>query len=291
MSQPLVSMCVPVYNHAAFVRECINSIIAQTYENIELIIIDDGSQDCSVAIVNELIAACEKRFTRFKFVSRPNKGVTRTLNEALEWAEGFYFCGLASDDKILPEKTECLVAHLENNPDCAAVFGSMYLIDEFGKRQGERCRKATYRFNDVFLLRAELPAPASLVRLADIKVLGGYNINTRIEDFDMWLKMTHETDRYLQVLPALLAEYRIHPANTWKQVESMYQEQSKILQSYKQHRCYDQAESALNCSRFRNLAAIDKKGALRCIPSLVLDYRSYFEPRLYQGLLHLIFRW
>ena len=98
-------------------------------------------------------------------------------------------------------------------------------------------------------------------------------------------------DRYLQVLPALLAEYRIHPANTWKQVESMYQEQSKILQSYKQHRCYDQAESALNCSRFRNLAAIDKKGALRCIPSLVLDYRSYFEPRLYQGLLHLIFRW
>lgn len=112
---PLVSVCIPVYNHAGFVAECIESVIAQTYPNIELIIIDDGSTDLSYEIVERYIESCKNRFCRFKVISRPNVGVSETLNEGLSWAEGKYFCGLASDDVMFPDKTKVLIEYLEKN--------------------------------------------------------------------------------------------------------------------------------------------------------------------------------
>ncbi|MEN5201192.1 glycosyltransferase [Pseudomonas wadenswilerensis] len=291
MSSPLVSMCVPVYNHASYVTACLSSIIAQRYDNIELIVIDDGSQDASAECVAQMVAECEKRFVRFKFISRPNKGLSRTLNEAIEWAEGEYFCALASDDMILPSKTDILVAHLEKNPSCVAVFGSIYLVDEHGVRKGERKRQSTYTFDDVFLLKAELPAPASLMRLSSLKEQGGFNVETRLEDLDMWLKLTGQAGRYLEVLPVLLAEYRLHPANNWKQVDVMYAEQLRIIQAYQDNPLFSSAKAALDCSRFRNLASLNKKSALQSLGPLLFRSSTYREMRFYQGFLHLMVRW
>lgn len=81
--KPLVSVVIPCYNHENYVQECIKSAIEQDYENIELIIIDDGSKDESVNKIQELVPGCEKRFCRFEFRTRPNKGLCKTLNEAL----------------------------------------------------------------------------------------------------------------------------------------------------------------------------------------------------------------
>ncbi|EPK1752121.1 glycosyltransferase family 2 protein, partial [Acinetobacter baumannii] len=94
---PLVSIVIPCYNHVDYVQDCIQSIIDQTYQNIELIIIDDGSKDESVLKINEMLKKCENRFSRFEFRHRPNKGLSATLNEALEWCQGEYFATLASD--------------------------------------------------------------------------------------------------------------------------------------------------------------------------------------------------
>ena len=90
-NQPLVSVVIPCYNHEQFVQDSIQSVIDQTYRNIELIIIDDGSKDGSVEKIQEMVDICEQRFTRFEFRSRPNKGLSSTLNEALEWCKGKYF--------------------------------------------------------------------------------------------------------------------------------------------------------------------------------------------------------
>ena len=121
--QPLVSIVIPCYNHSQFVQETIQSIIDQDYENIELIIIDDGSKDNSVEVIQEMIPACEERFVRFEFRYRPNKGLCATLNEALEWCEGEYFSPLASDDIALPHKTSFLLKKHQQY-DAAVVFGS-----------------------------------------------------------------------------------------------------------------------------------------------------------------------
>jgi len=83
-NQPLVSVVIACYNHEFFVQDSIQSVIDQTYQNIELIIIDDGSKDGSVKKIQEMIPNCQQRFIRFEFRHRLNKGLSATLNEALE---------------------------------------------------------------------------------------------------------------------------------------------------------------------------------------------------------------
>lgn len=77
-NQPLVSVVIPCYNHESFVQDSIQSVIDQPYQNIELIIIDDGSKDGSVEKIQEMIPACQERFVRFEFQYRPNKGLSAT---------------------------------------------------------------------------------------------------------------------------------------------------------------------------------------------------------------------
>ncbi len=130
--QPLVSIIIPCYNHANFVQDCIQSVIAQTYQNIELIIIDDGSKDETVEKIQKLVTQCTERFVKFEFRHRPNKGLSATLNEALEWCQGEYFSAIASDDMMLNDKIEIQIDFLKNSIDSTivGVFGGYNLIDD-----------------------------------------------------------------------------------------------------------------------------------------------------------------
>ena len=288
---PLVSMCIPVYNHERFVRASIKSVIAQSYKNIELIVIDDGSSDSSVDVITELLEECRERFVRFAFFTRPNAGVSATLNEGLEWSRGTYFSGLASDDAICPDKTNILVDHLEKNPQCIGVFGSIHLIDDNGVRLGFRRKPGVYSFRDIFLLKAEVPAPASILRREELVKVGGFDVSTRVEDWEMWLKLTHTNNTYLEVLPDLLAEYRQHPANTWKQIDLMHQEQVKIIHRYADESLFSRAATVLACMKFRNLSIARKREAFKALMKLLVCFDAYKEMRFYQGLVFLVFRW
>jgi alpha-1,3-rhamnosyltransferase len=288
---PLVSVCIPVFNHSDFVAECIESVIAQSYSNIELIIIDDGSTDSSCAIVERYIDACKARFQRFKFISRPNVGVSETLNEGLRWAEGKYYCGLASDDVMFADKTSVLVEYLEHNPNTVAAFGSICLIDEKSKKIGMRTANAIYSFKDIFLLRAELPAPAALIRRNELNNVGGFDRNTKVEDWDIWLKLSIGRVAAIAVVPDLLAGYRIHSSNTWKQLDAMHVEKLKIVEQYSEHECYAQARIVVECALFRDLSIARKKESLRVLLSIALTPRAYKELRFYQGLCYFLFRW
>ncbi|MFJ2540734.1 glycosyltransferase [Pseudomonas sp. NPDC087614] len=288
---PLVSICIPVFNHSDYVAECIESVIAQSYQNIELIIIDDGSTDLSYAIVERYIDACKARFHRFKVISRPNAGVSETLNEGLRWANGKYFCGLASDDVIFANKTSFLVEYLESNPDTVAAFGSVYIIDENSKKIGQRTANAIYSFKDIFLLRAELPAPAALIRLSELNSVGGFDKNTKVEDWDMWLKLSIGRRTAIAVVSDLLAGYRVHSSNTWKQLDVMHAAKVKIVERYSEHEYYAQARAVVECARFRDLSIARKKESLQVFFNIARIPQVYKELRFYQGLCYLFFRW
>lgn len=290
-SYPLVTMCVPVYNHENFVEDSIRSVIAQTYENIELVIIDDGSTDRSAEVVARLVAECEARFTRFQFVSRPNKGLSATLNDALSWAKGTYFSALASDDILYPTKTAILVKHMMESPNCVASFGSVSLIDDQGVERGFRRSAKKHRFDEIFLLKTELPAPASMVVLQAIIDAGGYNPEVKIEDWDMWMRLTKGNNKFVEVLPDILAKYRMHPANTMKQHDLVHKGLLLIVQQHQDHPLYDRVVCILNCVRFRNLAAARKIEALGLLGKLLINPYSYGEIRMYQGILHLLIKW
>ena len=120
---PLVSVIVPCYNHEKYVEETIESIVNQTYENIELIVIDDGSKDASPQIIEEL----SKKYN-FKFIHRSNKGLSATLNEGIRLSQGKYISVCASDDKLKLDKIEKQVKFMEEILIMECVLEKLYFL-------------------------------------------------------------------------------------------------------------------------------------------------------------------
>lgn len=240
ISQPLVSVVIPCYNHEDFVQDSIQSVIDQTYDNIELIIIDDGSKDNSVIKIQEMIELCEKRFNRFEFRSRANIGLSATFNEGLEWCNGEYFTANASDDILLPKKIELQVEFLEKSKGVVAVFGGFILIDSTGKELSKnRGTNSFYSFKDIILLDSKLSTPTQMVRTASIKEVGGYNPDTEIEDWYMWLKLSLIGNLY--AMEEIVSLYRVHDNNTSAQSTNMHNARIRILDDYKDSKYYKKA--------------------------------------------------
>ena len=241
---PLVSVVIPCYNHENFVQDSIQSVIDQTYQNIELIIIDDGSKDGSVEKIKEMIPACQERFVRFEFRHRPNKGLSATLNEALEWCEGIYFSALASDDIVLKNKIDIQTKHMEENPKTTAVFGSANYIDENNNiKILAKLKQQEYFFDKIFLNECQFYAPTQLMRKSILDEVGGYDPDILVEDWYMWLKMAERGSVYC--LSDTFANYRIHSNNTTKNAKFIYENNMKTLSFYKDHNLYDKAYSKL----------------------------------------------
>jgi len=238
--QPLVSVVIPCFNHAQFIQETIQSVIDQDYQNIELIIIDDGSKDKSVEVIQEMVPACEKRFTRFEFRYRPNKGLSATLNEALKWCEGVYFAPLASDDLIKTYKTSIQVTYLENNPDSIGVFGGICIFKNNGTTREVVRRNAKYRFTDILIQKHNLPAPTQLLRMEAIKKIGGYKEGLIIEDWSTWLFLT-ENGGTLDYIATIFAYYRRHSDNLSGKFEVMHKGRMQIINLYKDNINYNKA--------------------------------------------------
>lgn len=237
--QPLVSIVIPCYNHELYVQDCIQSVIGQTYKNIELIIIDDGSKDGSIEQIENMKSLCEERFIRFEFRSRSNKGLSATLNEALEWCQGQYFSVIASDDILLPGKLEIQVPILELDAACKGVFGNMILINNLGEECGHEIKEQKkYSFEDLFKYTEYLPAPTQLLRLKDLKKVNGFNDKFLIEDWYIFLKILEEGG-YCIHINQFFTKYRTHEDNFSKKNNLMTIGQIQIADHFKSHPGYD----------------------------------------------------
>lgn len=239
MDNLLVTIAIPCYNHAVFVQDSIRSVINQTYKNIELIIIDDGSTDQSVNKIKEMLIECEQRFTRFEFRDRPNKGLCNTLNEALEWAQGDYFCVIASDDQMLPEKTSLQISSFKS--DTVGVFGGVNIINNKNQILSSRVREYSETgFEDILLNKHDLPASSQMFKTDILRQVGGYNPNVKVEDWDLLLRMS-KLNKKMVYIPQLLINYRKHDSNISSDNTFMYTEMIKILDQYVDEPKYAQA--------------------------------------------------
>ncbi len=127
---PLVSVVFPCYNAAAFLRESLDSIVNQTYRNLEIIILDDGSTDDTVPIIKEYAA----RDPRIVFHKNPeNKKLIYTLNRGIDLATGKYIARMDADDISMPDRIEKLVDALERNPMVDFISSGFYIINTAGK--------------------------------------------------------------------------------------------------------------------------------------------------------------
>ena len=131
---PLISVLVPLYNHARYVVECLDSIAASRYPRIEVLVLDDGSTDDSLAIAESWRANNADRFAHFQLRSQANAGITCTLNRLVASSQGEYVALLASDDSLLPDGLSIRHEALQAHPEWLAVFGDCHVMDGDSKR-------------------------------------------------------------------------------------------------------------------------------------------------------------
>ena len=240
--QPLVSVIIPCYNHEAYIQECIQSVVNQDYKNIELIVIDDGSKDSSVIKIEQMLEQCKIRFENFYFKARENKGLCNTLNEALALCKGEYVSIIASDDKMTQNKTQIQIEYALKNPDVSSFYGEVQLIDNLGQlKEKKDLPLQYYNFEDIFMHKFILYAPTQMHKLKDLQEVGGFDPNVKIEDWDLWLRLTKMGKKIL-CIPEFLAYYRIHENNMSADLDFMFTELVKILNKYKDEVLFKKAK-------------------------------------------------
>lgn len=226
--EPLVSVIIPSYNHQEFIRSSIESVINQTYSNIELIVIDDGSSDNSLQILNNL--SLEYDFT---LVTQKNRGICKTLNRGvLEFSSGDFIGILASDDIWDNSKIELQISELNKNPDAHFCYSQAL---SFTKTIHENLSKPFPRkackdnmLNMVFL-RQHVPAGTILFSRELFDSLNGFDEFLKEEDWDFVIRSASKTKLIFVDQPLLY--YRSHDQNIMKtrQRTEIFKEKLKIL--------------------------------------------------------------
>ena len=253
---PLVSVIISCYNHQDFIQSCIESVIRQTYPNVELIVFDDGSSDKSPAILEAL-----SKQHGFYFQAQENIGLSRTLNKALAMARGKYISPLGSDDILMLDKVEKQVNYLEQHPDIALLGGNILCIDDAGVIKAQQkltpCREVDF---DTLMLNPKQgpPAPTMMMQTEVLREIGGYNPDNNLEDLYLWLKITHSGHKVV-ILNDVLAYYRKHSYNTTKNYRFMTESILNIFSDYRSEPCYAQARNKILISMFLKVAKKDRR--------------------------------
>ncbi len=214
-SQPLVSVCIPSYNHAQYLPYCIESILAQTYPNIEIIIVDDNSKDDSLAVAQSYANQYPDKVAVYTHPNRENRGISNTVNYAFSLSKGKYWSGLPSDDALKPHKIAKQVEFLEANRQLGFVYCYASFMDGKGDPlPGTFGEDITKNADPVkTLLKANvIPGMTVLARHDAVEEVGLHDPNLIYSDWDFWIRL------FLLFkggfIPESLVEYRVHDYNT-----------------------------------------------------------------------------
>ncbi|MFN3998528.1 glycosyltransferase [Algoriphagus sp.] len=214
---PLVTVVALSYNHEQFLVETLNSIQNQTYKQIQLIILDNNSQDDSVGKINEWIKTSS--LDPLFIPNHKNLGVCAALNLALEHTKGEFFQFISCDDILSFNKIELQVSFFHKLPDSLAfIYGNFDFIDEHGKVLPEMNRFEKNGWHSVYDLPAgkirsefiqnySLCAPTLLYRTSCIHAIGRYDEDIPFEDFQMNIRLL---EKYAcQGMMEILCQYRV----------------------------------------------------------------------------------
>ena len=205
---PTISVLMSVYNGQEYLAEAMDSILTQTFGDFEFIIIDDGSTDESIAMVQDYA----KRDSRIVFKARENKGLPATLNEAARMARGEYLARMDPDDVAMPDRFAKQIAFMREHPDVACVGSRVILIDPYGVPYNHTDHPLTHEEIDRDLLAGSgwsIVHPAAFMRKSMLEKAGWYNESYRTsQDFELWLRMA-EIGKLANV-PDHLLKYRQH---------------------------------------------------------------------------------
>ncbi len=231
---PLVSVLMGVYNEETYLPAAIDSILNQTYENLELIIVDDASTDSSREIIESYD---DSRIVLLE--NETNRGLTVSLNRALETASGMYVARQDADDVSEPKRLEKQVEFLETQEEVALVGTGTLLINESDNVVDRRVGYCNPTYED-FLKKNRLVHGTILARRSAIELVGGYDEFFRYsQDYDLWLRLLEEHE--IANIPTPLYRLRVHD-------ESVYftrRDESALYATFARHQSTGKADKTI----------------------------------------------
>lgn len=204
--RPKVSVIVPCYDYARFLPEAVESICAQTLEELEIVIVDDGSPDDTAEVAERLIAAHPERDMRL--LRQENTGLPGARNSGIAATTGEYVCCLDADDRMSPTYLEELVRVLDARPDVSIVYGDR---TNFGAVENEELH---HEYDFERLKRANILNVAALYRRTAWEQVGGFHPMTSYEDWDFWIGCGERGHFGLRV-PQAIWHYRVREGSMY----------------------------------------------------------------------------
>lgn len=196
MTSPLATVICLCYNHSRFVEEAIESVLNQSYPNIQLIVVDDASTDSSVEVIKKII----EKHPNIEFLPLPtNLGNCKAFNKGLSPAKGDYLIDLAADDVLFPVRIETGIKALQQaGQEYGVHFSDAELISETGEGVGlhsDRFPHNRIPQGDVYkelISRYFICSPSMMFTREVINELGGYDETLTYEDFDFWIRSSRK---------------------------------------------------------------------------------------------------
>jgi len=215
MENPGITVVIAAYNSEKYLLKAINSVLQQSYDNFELIVVDDGSVDNTRSIVQQLID--ENTFGKFKYIYQAHSGISRARNEGIERSGKEIIVVLDSDDEYLPDTLTTIASFFKDNPETDLMYGDINIID----REGRYIRKKKYKsygndelkrkiFRSVFV---PFKHSAIAYKKDSVVKIGMYNSEyKRLVDIDLMLRFIND-NRKVTHIDKLLTNFRRHETN------------------------------------------------------------------------------
>lgn len=207
--KPLVSITLLTYNHEKYIEDCLLSILAQDYEHIELLILDDASRDGTARIVDSYLNLIKEKFDNVLFIkNHENTGnIPLNMNRMLKKAKGM-FCKMLSGDDILEQRciSKLVVALLEH-PQCSVVYSNGYIVQDGYKRRewNEKVqnlffyKRSQVESKNLFrklMFGNHILAPAAMIKSSVLAKYGYLDEKIAYEDYEYWLRLSSKKEKF-----------------------------------------------------------------------------------------------
>jgi glycosyltransferase involved in cell wall biosynthesis len=219
---PLVSVVIPCYNSSRYLAETIESILAQTYPRVEIIVVDDGSTDATPEIAQSYPV---------QYFFQRNRGISAARNTGVLQSRGKYVQFLDHDDRLLPEAFALGVKLLEEHPECSMAVGEHRYIQADGTGIGcSHKHRASGDHYEVLLEHNFIETPCSVLhRRSALELTGLFDEKVQgAEDYELYLRTARQMPLITYAAP--VAEYRLHDANASGNAEQMFLVSLQVLE-------------------------------------------------------------
>lgn len=218
----IVSIIIPCYNGARFIERAIKSVQRQTSDRWECVIVDDGSTDESLSIVQSIIGTNDK----FRVFHTDNHGVAHARNYAIERASGKYILPLDADDKLSDIAVETFLDTWSEHPDASLLVP---MIKKHYINGETKIQQRLWRGYEFLKVRCT-PNNSSCYKKSDWDRVGGYRDGVMYEDWEFWIRLLYKNDNVINI-PKVLVDYIMRPGSRWCHAVKRHESEIKIIRN------------------------------------------------------------